>query len=98
MTLEPTLRRWGIDGVKLGSDPEQGDHPPCSESYVANPPSVMTQDIGILGALGIANRNPRRPTPAQMAAIWACCAAVSWMTFLGLQFQMDCVGPVSFLS
>ena len=35
---------------------------------------------------------------AQMAFIWACCAAVSWMTFLGLQFQMPCVGPVSFLS
>ena len=36
--------------------------------------------------------------PPQMAFIWACCAAVSWMTFLGLQFQMDWVGPVSFLS
>jgi hypothetical protein len=37
-------------------------------------------------------------TPAQMAFIWACCAAVSWMTFFGLQFQMDSVGPVSFLT
>ena len=27
-----------------------------------------------------------------MAFIWACCAAVSGTTFLGLQFQMDWVG------
>ncbi len=27
-----------------------------------------------------------------------CCCAVSWTTFLGLQFQMDCVGWVSALS
>ncbi len=27
-----------------------------------------------------------------------CCCAVSWTTFLGLQFQMDCVGWVIALS
>ena len=32
---------------------------------------------------------------AQRAFISACCAAVNWTTFLGLQFQMDCVGRVS---
>ena len=35
---------------------------------------------------------------AHMAFIWACCAVVSGTTFLGLQFQMDWVGAVSFLS
>ena len=47
------------------------------------------------------HRNKGRPHPrtlAHRAFIWACCAAVSWTTFFGLQFQMDFVGAVSFLS
>ena len=36
--------------------------------------------------------------PTHKAFSCACCAAVRWTTFLGLQFQMDCVGSVSFLS
>ena len=36
--------------------------------------------------------------PAHKEFSCCCCREVSWMTFLGLQFQMDCVGRVMALS
>ena len=50
------------------------------------------------GSLGRIATSSAGPTRGHMALSCATCAGVSWTTFLGLQFQMDCVGAVSFLS
>ena len=43
--------------------------------------------------------NPAAPrTPDHKDAKVCCSCAVKWTTFLGLQFQMDCVGWVIALS
>jgi len=52
----------------------------------------------VLLATGVTRLTHRRRTHAHKEFSFACCAAVSCTTFLGLQFQMDCVGSVSFLS
>ena len=65
-----------------------------SVSLASEALSVATR-LHIASSVSEANR---RSYGAHMAFIWACCAAVSWTTFLGLQFQMDCVGCGELLS
>ena len=59
---------------------------------------VMPNGNVLAGSAPFAATDVARRTRAQREFSCACWAVVSWTTFLGLQFQMDCVGSVSFLS
>ena len=65
---------------------------------ISNQPSAQSTQSKT-GVADATCRDIARPlNPAHKEFSCCCCREVSWTTFLGLQFQMDCVGRVMPLS